>query len=83
MTVDTQRLRRLAKVLCIRTATDGEMIEIQEAADQIDEQRDEIKRLQRIINSRPAINAGLPGTYIEWSQSIYAMEAAHAEETRQ
>jgi len=44
---------------------------------------DEIERLQRIIDSRPAINAGLPETYIIWSQSIYAMEAAHAAETRQ
>ena len=31
---------------------------------------DEIERLQRIIDSRPAINAGLPETYIEWSHSI-------------
>ena len=44
---------------------------------------DEIDRLQRIIDSRPAINAGLPQTYIEWSHSIYAMEAAHALETPQ
>ena len=36
-------------------------------------------RLQRIIDSRPAINAGLPATYIEWSQSIYIMEIAHAQ----
>jgi len=40
-------------------------------------------RLQRIIDSRPAINAGLPQTYINWSQSIYAMEMAHATETAQ
>lgn len=37
----------------------------------------EIERLQRIIDSRPAINAGLPESYIKWSQSIYEMEAAH------
>lgn len=41
--------------------------------------RAEVERLQRIIDSRPAINAGLPGTYIEWSQSIYAMEFARAQ----
>jgi hypothetical protein len=35
----------------------------------------EIERLQGIIDSRPAINAGLPETYIQWSQSIYEMEA--------
>lgn len=39
---------------------------------------DEIERLQRIIDSRPAINAGLPETYIKWSQSIYVMEFHHA-----
>lgn len=38
----------------------------------------EIKRLQKIIDSRPAINAGLPETYIKWSQSIYSMEFNHA-----
>lgn len=38
----------------------------------------EIQRLQRIIDSRPAINAGLPGTYERWSRSIYEMEAARA-----
>lgn len=43
----------------------------------------EIERLQAIIDSRPAINAGLPGTYIRWSQSIYVMEAAHVLETAQ
>lgn len=40
-------------------------------------------RLQRILDTRPAFNAGLPQTYIEWSQSIYIMDAAHARETPQ
>ena len=44
-------------------------------ARRIAEERD---RLQRIIDSRPAINAGLPETYIEWSQGIYATEYAQA-----
>lgn len=44
---------------------------------------DEIERLQRIIDSRPAINAALPDSYIKWSQTIYAMEASHVTETRQ
>lgn len=35
-----------------------------------------INRLQKIIDSRPAINAGLPESYIEWSRSIYEMDAA-------
>ncbi len=34
----------------------------------------EVARLQRILDSRPAINAGLPDTYVAWSQSIYVME---------
>lgn len=37
---------------------------------------DEIDRLQTVIDSRPAINAALPGSYIRWSQSIYVMEIA-------
>lgn len=38
--------------------------------------RSEVARLQKIIDSRPAINAALPESYIKWSQSIYTMEAA-------
>jgi hypothetical protein len=38
---------------------------------------DEIDRLQRIIDSRPAINAALPDSYIEWSQGIYTIDMAH------
>lgn len=38
----------------------------------------EVARLRRIIDSRPAINAGLPETYIEWSQSIYTLDAIKA-----
>lgn len=36
----------------------------------------EVARLQRIIDSRPAINAALPESYINWSQGIYAAQAA-------
>lgn len=35
----------------------------------------ENKRLQHIIDARPAINAGLPETYIEWSQNLYSLDA--------
>jgi hypothetical protein len=38
----------------------------------------EVERLQAVIDSRPAINAALPDSYIKWSQSIYVMEMAHA-----
>jgi len=35
-------------------------------------------RLQRIIDTRPAINVGLPESYISWSQNIYVLEARAA-----
>jgi hypothetical protein len=38
----------------------------------------EIERLQKIIDSRPAINAALPQSYIDWSQSIYEIEAVQS-----
>ena len=38
----------------------------------------EIDRLQAIIDSRPAINAALPQSYIDWSQGIYATEILDA-----
>ena len=50
------------------------------AADLISALAAENQRLQRVIDSRPAINAGLPETYVAWSQSIYAMEMLHASE---
>ena len=34
--------------------------------------------LQDIIDGRPAINAGLPESYVRWSQSIYNGDAARA-----
>lgn len=43
----------------------------------------EIERLQKILDSRPAINAALPSSYIHWSQSIYVMEVAHVRDTTQ
>lgn len=42
-----------------------------------------LNRLQNVIDSRPAINAGLPESYIKWSQLIYAMDAVHTTETQQ
>lgn len=39
---------------------------------------DEIDRLQRIIDSRPAINAGLPETYIQWSQGVMQTDITQA-----
>lgn len=46
-------------------------------------QRARADRLERILDSRPAINMGLPETYIAWSRSIYEMDFAHARETAQ
>jgi hypothetical protein len=39
---------------------------------------EEIERLQRIIDTRPAINAGLPETYIKWSQTLYVLDFVQA-----
>lgn len=39
--------------------------------DQMEAAASELERLQRIIDSRPAINAALPESYIKWSQEIY------------
>ena len=40
-------------------------------------------RLQRILDTRPALNSGLVEAYAKWSQTIYIMDAAHAQETQQ
>lgn len=44
----------------------------------IEEAKAEVERLQAVIDSRPAINAALPDSYIKWSQAIYVMEHARA-----
>lgn len=49
-----------------------------DAATELRRLHSEVNRLRTIIDSRPAINSGLPATYIEWSQSIYEMDMAHA-----
>lgn len=43
-----------------------------------DEARGEANMLQDILDGRPAINAGLPDTYIKWSQSIYSGDVVRA-----
>lgn len=42
---------------------------------QIAELKAELDLLQDILDSRPAINAALPDSYIRWSQAIYSGEA--------
>lgn len=83
MTINTQKLRRCADSLDSNKTPLRVLTAIHAAADHIDVLEAEIERLQRIIDSRPAINAGLPESYIHWSQSIYAMEAAHIREMPQ
>lgn len=34
--------------------------------------------LQDVLDSRPAINAALPDSYIQWSQAIYSGDIARA-----
>ena len=48
-------------------------------AEDYDGLKAENARLQTIIDSRPAINAGLPETYINWSRSIYAIDMCQGE----
>ncbi len=48
------------------------------AADRIEALEAERDRLQALLDSRPAINAALPESYIKWSQGIYAVEARAA-----
>lgn len=59
------------------TTMDSQMTHA-EAISKIAELAEENERLQRIIDSRPAINAGLPDTYINWSQQIVQTEIAQA-----
>lgn len=42
------------------------------------EAKAEAEMLQDILDSRPAINAGLPGSYVRWSQSIYSGDIVRA-----
>jgi len=72
MTIDTQKLRRIGTLL-------DEGYQIEDRSGVVTQAADEIDRLQRIIDTRPALNAGLTEAYIEWTQYIYAMEAAHAQ----
>lgn len=44
----------------------------------LEDAKAEIAFLQELLDSRPAINAGLPETYIKWSQGIYVIEARGA-----
>lgn len=39
-------------------------------------------RLQRLLDSRPAINAGLPETYIAWSRQVYESDIWNASNIR-
>lgn len=37
------------------------------------------ERLREMLDSRPAINAGLPETYVEWSQGVYLADLKQGE----
>lgn len=68
-------LRLIAKGFATERVTTGQA---RSAVPTLNDAAAEIERLQRIIDSRPAINAGLPETYIKWSQGIYATDYAQA-----
>ena len=83
MTVSsTQHLDMLDFVLCDRPA--GRNI-ISHAIETIESLRYELAAaraerdlLQRILDSRPAINAGLLEAYIEWTQGVYLADMGKA-----
>lgn len=52
--------------------------ERKDAASMLRAQHAEIARLQRIIDSRPAVNLALVVNYIKWSSGIYESEIARA-----
>ncbi len=60
----------------------GAGLELHKRIAKILEERDEAFanaiKWRAMLDSRPAINAGLPQTYIEWSQGIYAADYAQA-----
>ena len=70
MTIDTQGLRQLAKVLCIRTAVNGEMIEIEEAADQIDRLYAELEESSRALVLAGKTNKGLMDQHLRDSKEL-------------
>ncbi len=49
------------------------------AASMLREQHAEIARLQRIIDTRPAMNSGIAEAYVAWSSGIYKSEIARAD----
>ncbi len=52
--------------------------ERREAAAMLRAQHAEIARLQRIIDTRPAMNSGIAEAYAAWSAGIYESEIARA-----
>jgi len=74
LTADRQDIVEL--VAKMRDLASKRMPYFDAAADALESLATECDRLRAIIDSRPAINAGLPETYIEWSQSIYLADYA-------
>lgn len=68
--------KRAERISALQADIAGLMLDYRRAVNERD-------RLQRIIDSRPAINAGLVESYITWSQNIYAMDIINCTETRQ
>lgn len=71
-------IRRARAALSTPADTDASQSELDRLRRELEEARGEAAMLQDIIDSRPAINAGLPETYIRWSQSIYSGDAIRA-----
>lgn len=68
-------LHKLSRSIRLQTAISAYLQPLKEALEQMTAERD---LLQDILDGRPAINAGLPETYVRWSQSIYSGDAVRA-----
>ena len=75
-----KELDALVSRLCFKDSymTKADRVDCYQAATAIKDLCDEVDRLQRILDSRPAINAGLPETYIQWSNGIYIADIGKA-----
>jgi hypothetical protein len=78
MTMDLPKsLRLIAKGFATERVTIGQA---RSAVSMLNDAAAEIERLQRIIDSRPAINAGLPEPILSGRRGIYATEYVQAVE---
>ena len=62
----------MSNILC--RSCDLYVIQVDELKRELAAAQERVNKLQRILDSRPAINAGLPDTYIQWTQGVTEIE---------